>query len=284
MKKLLTSFAISFLFFFLSTVTANAQVVINEFSSYESSGDWIELYSETDVDISNWKLRDEAASIMAEIPTGVSVGPTTSKFYIVEVSNRLNQDGDTITLRMLDDTTQVDQVSYGSSGGTCATENGTQSIGRNPDGTGSFSRFSSSSKSTTNFSNSTFACPTPTPTPTPTSAPTSAPTNTPTATPKPTPTKTSTPKPTVKPTATPEGTEEPTSTSEVLGDTTFGESTPLATPLVEGTQVKNFPFIAVGMIVLGIVFIGIPIVWFWRQKAVYNESGDENIEKQRFDL
>lgn len=100
--------------------------------------------------------------------------------------------------------------------------------------------------------------PTPTPSPTPdsTTVPTSAPT--PTKTPTPTPTKSPTPIPTKTPTCTPSPIDSPI--GEVLGVETI-----LPSPSIEVTQTlsqktKNtFPFLAVGLIVLGLGFVGLSI-------------------------
>lgn len=173
--------------------SVSAQVVINEFSSWESSGDWLELYAFEDTEISGWIVRDNANSIVETIPSGVSIGPSASLFYVVEVGNRLNRDGDIIKLLKSDDSILVDQVPYGDSGGVCAPGVG-QSAGRYPDANSTIERFSAPTKATSNTS-VLAPCPTPIPEPTATFTPTLKPSSTsaPTPTTRPTPTSTKTP-------------------------------------------------------------------------------------------
>jgi len=84
--------------------------VINEMSTWETSGDWVELFSPDDVDISGWKLRDSASTIVETVPQGVSIGPSSSKYYVISAGNRLNRDEDTIRLLMTDDSTLVNEI------------------------------------------------------------------------------------------------------------------------------------------------------------------------------
>lgn len=163
-------------FSFLQPSLALAQsVVINEFSSYESSGDWIELYSAEDIDISGWILRDLATSRVKVIPEGVTIGPSTSTFYVVDVGARLDRGGDRIILLKSDDVTLVDEVVYGTQGGVCAPGVG-ESAGRYPDAESVFRIFSSPTKGYSNNTSTSFLCPTPTlsPTSTPTQSSTSS--------------------------------------------------------------------------------------------------------------
>jgi len=91
-----------FLLFFISASEASAQVMINEYLPHPSSGsDWIELYSPTDIDISDFILRD-STSDMKKLPSGLVIGPSTSTNCYVDVSNRLNNSGDTILLLKAD--------------------------------------------------------------------------------------------------------------------------------------------------------------------------------------
>jgi len=109
-----------------------------------------------------------------------------------------------------------------------------------------------------------FPTPTPTPSPTPTPTPTDPPTPvpTPTKTPTPTPTKTPTPTPIRTPTLMPSPTDSPISL--VLGDeVVLGSPTPLDSPVLP--SIKNtFPFWAVGLVVLGLGFVGIAIYFIIR--------------------
>ena len=184
-----------FILFFVFANSASAQVVINEISS-SSSPDWIELYAFEDINISNWIIDDyETSSDMKTIPDGIIIGPSSNSFYIVEVSNRLNNGGDAISL-LKPDRSEVDKISYGSKGGVCIpSESG--SVGRYPDANPTIERFKTSSKDLTNNNIELDSCPSPSPEPTNTPVPTQKPT----ATPKPN--STSKPTSTTKPISTP---------------------------------------------------------------------------------
>jgi hypothetical protein len=163
-----------------SSAAVFSVVTINEFSSFETSGDWVELYVDSEEDVSGWIIRDTASSIVKTIPDGTIVN--AGGFYIVETGNRLNKDGDVIRLLKADDSTKVDEVAYGSEGGTCAPESASHSIGRSTDGNGSFVRFSQLTKQASNNGASQSPCPTPTPEPTPKPTATPKPTSTPKST------------------------------------------------------------------------------------------------------
>jgi hypothetical protein len=271
---------IFFLLFFISASEASAQVVINEFSSWDTSGDWVELYSEENIDISEWILRD-TTSVMKIIDSGKSIGPSTSQFFIVEVGNRLNRNGDVIELYRKDGVTQEDKVSYGDEGGACL-PGPAQSIGRYPDGMGSFVRFSSPTKKASNEGVELDPCPTPTPelTPTPTLGPTSTPTPTPTKTP------TATPKPTVKAVVTkkPEVISGKTTSdedeSEILG-LREGLESPSPTPIPELEEKGKIPITAVLFVLGGLVFIGVAGYPFLKSmKKRYNIKNGEETEAE----
>ncbi|KKU09144.1 MAG: putative cell surface glycoprotein, partial [Candidatus Woesebacteria bacterium GW2011_GWB1_45_5] len=237
------------LFLFPSSISA--QVIINEFSSFDSSGDWVELYAIENTDISGWILRDAAASKMETIPDGTAIGP--SGFYVVEVGNRLNVDGDIVKLLMPDDVTIVNQIPYGSEGGVCAPGQG-GSVGRVDNGN-VVERFAAPTKGLTNTGAQLNPCPTPTPSPTrsptPTPDPTQAPATAPTATPAPTPTKT--PIPTKTPSPKPTKTASPS--PEVLGEEATPDISPTqeaetATPVPERDE-RKIPVLPVVLIVAG---------------------------------
>ncbi len=119
---------------------------------------------------------------------------------------------------------------------------------------------------------------TPTPTPAPTSNSTTVPTSTPTSAPVATAKPTATPKPktpTPKPSSTPE--ETPTNTPEVLGITASESPTPSQTPQAAASG-KKIPVLPIVLIILGVIFIGIPVVWFFRQRALYNDSTGEKAD------
>jgi hypothetical protein len=218
-----------------------AQMVINEFSSAAGNSsdhdwpDWVEIYH-NNVDITLYQLIDRA-----ENTKSFSDANCAGNFCTVDWSNRLNNPGDTIKLVLISSPdSPVDIVTYGESGDICAPGDG-QTIGRYPDETGNFVKFSSHTKGLANTS-SQDPCPTPTP------APTEAPTSTPTSTP--TPTKTSAPKPTViavatkKPTITPKPVvkdDERDDSDYILGlrDELMASPSPDSEEEVE----KKFPFI-----------------------------------------
>jgi hypothetical protein len=277
MKKIIFCliFVVNYFFIFSEV---KAQVVINEFSSYESSGDWVELYAVDDATISGWILRDTATSKMATIPQGVSIGPSnTSRFYVVSVGDRLTRDGDVIKLLKQDDSTLVDQISYGTQGDVCTPGQG-QSIGRYPDANATIDRFGSPTQGVSNNNATLNPCPTPTPSPTPTVS------LTPTPTPTPTPTKTPTPVPTPTRTPTPTKTPSPSPTNSpgllVLGEGTIFPSPQISESdqnLLENPKSK-FPFLAIGFIILGMGLIGFSVVSIIKsaKKSYTIGSGKEN--------
>ena len=264
--------------FFAFPQQAYAQVVINEFSSSDSS-DWVELYATEDTDISGWILRDTASTKVETIPGGIIIGPSnSSSFYVAEVGSRLNVDGDIIKLLRPDDTTIVDQVPYGSEGGVCAPGDG-QSAGRVDNGN-VIEKFTSPTKGLTNIGAQINPCPTPTPssTPTPTSNPTVVATPTPSSTPTPIPTKKPTPKPT------------PTPKQEVLGDESVNSGLDFSssqnapsvtpTPSADDSSADKFPILAVVLVLLGMGLVGFSIFSFVRRMKKGYTSGSENTPTQ----
>lgn len=266
-------------------------MVINEFESWKSSGDWIELYSFEDIDISGWIIRDNADSAVKRIPDGTSIGPSTNQFFVVEVGNRLNRDNDIIKLLKQDDFTIIDQIKYGIVGEVCMPlEN--ETVGRYPDSNSTVERFKIATRGFTNNDSEFDSCPTPSPIPTVTA--TMTPTLTLTPTPKPTVTikPTSTPKPTYtqtptvtqKPTASPVKVRNSTPTrtilngEDVLSDEsiskdgtgfemgiknmladsiTSGDKEELTPRVLADKTGKKFPLIAGLLIIAGTIFLGI---------------------------
>jgi signal peptidase len=105
-------------------------LTINEFlpnSEGVDSDDWIEMYSEIDIDISGYILSDETSD-MAVIPNPSNIGPSTSKYFVVDVGNRLNNSGDTIFLYTPSKVSLIETVNY--------TGSQTEGIsrGKDPDG------------------------------------------------------------------------------------------------------------------------------------------------------
>ncbi|OGM12428.1 signal peptidase I [Candidatus Woesebacteria bacterium RBG_16_34_12] len=121
-------------------------LVINEFLVTPSEGnDWVELYSNTDIDISNYILDDEGTSTdMATIPSGIIIGPSTNSFYLIEVSNRLNVGGDTIYFYNPSKEVLIDSHIYSSNPGTDI------SIGREIDASSTWITCNVASKGSTN--------------------------------------------------------------------------------------------------------------------------------------
>ena len=230
----------------------NAQVVINEFSSSDSS-DWIEIFntSSSEVPLSGWIIKDTASTSIYEfigerIPSGT--------FCFQPASNRLNNGGDKIQL--FNGSTQIDCVSYGDGNGSfCGSQadvvspSSGQTASRVPDGTGSWV-LGASTKSSISCE-SLVPTPTPSPTPTPTTASTPTPTPTPTKTPTPVPTKKPTPQPSLKASA---GTVNPTSIStDILGAS--DDSSPTPEPK-EAQDSSKLPILAIIFILLGVISIG----------------------------
>lgn len=181
-------FTFLFIFFFMQLSPAFAvEIVINEFMPHLSSGDdWIELFNAGSqaVTVDNWAIVDTTSTVITLSGTIEGNG-----FKVLEVSNRLNNGGDTIRLK--DQTgTEVDTYLYNADPGIDI------SIGRQPDGGTAWVNFASATKGTSNKT-ATAA-----PTSTPTSAPTPTPSKTPTPTKTPTPIKTPTPTRTPTPTKT----------------------------------------------------------------------------------
>lgn len=191
MKRKVCLLALGFYFFFFAPGHVLAKIWINEFSSYESSNDWVELYNDdaNSIDLSLYILRDESANNKVFLTGELQPGG----FLEVPVKNYLNKDGDTIKIVYSNDETNiVDQVSYGNSGGDSPAPQEGQSAGRSPDGNAQWVVFSNPSRGSSNETSQIVPTPTltPTRTPTPTKVPT--PTKIPTSTKAPTMTKTPT--------------------------------------------------------------------------------------------
>ncbi len=199
MKRYYLFFIVALLLLFIPE-KAFAALYINEFSSATSNSDWVEIYNSdsSPVDLTGFILRDSTESNKLDL-SGTIGGNSYSVF---DWNNKLNNDGDTVRLLKTDET-QVDQVVYGGSG-NIPVPTGTQTAGRQADGSPTWVLFANDTKGSSN--NSATIVPTPTVTPTPTNTP--APTQTPTPTPKPT--NTPTPTPTGTPTPTPKTTNTPT--------------------------------------------------------------------------
>jgi len=222
--------------------------VINEMSTNTSS-DWVEIYNEdvSDLDLSGYYLRDVAGNTKNLAGTLVSNG-----FLAFDWSNRLDNGGDMVTLFGPGDI-PLETIPYGDKGGVCLPTD-TGSIGRYPDANSTIERFVSSTKSSSNNSNTLAPCPTPTSSPanTPTSTPKPTKTATPTSTPKPTKTATPTPRNTTKPKVTVME-DNPDDQREILG--TKDKSEPTATPTPEPEKKSANP-VSYLLIFFGVGFLG----------------------------
>lgn len=270
---------IIFLFyFFIFSKEARAQVVINEISP-SSDTEWVELYN-----------KGGAPQSLQGFSIFFGDSPTTTQKYqfcnddqisgagyklISLTAHYLNNSGDTVILKNTDGV--VDSTSYGT-GKIVGVPSSTQSITRQPDGGDNWVI------TDTPFplgDVASFNCPTSTPTPTPTSTPTPTPTLSPSPTPTVIPLPTKTPSPTFLKVQNPSPTN---SSSQVLAAREeLKPSVSLSEkPGITKTQTK-FPIIAGILIVGGIVFVGLAIFPFLRERLkAYNlihgsKNREENI-------
>ena len=112
-------------------VAPQPEVVINEFRSYNTSGDWIELYNKgtSEVLLDGWSINDSDSEIHT---FGASDSISAGGYLVVDVGSRLNRDGDTITLLKGSET--IDEVTYGSGADEAQAPGEGNSTGRYPDG------------------------------------------------------------------------------------------------------------------------------------------------------
>ena len=275
-------FWLAAILFICSSTVVSAAVYVNEFSSYQSSGDWVELYANSETDISGWILKDSSSEIKT-IPSSTKIGTPSASILVFTVSNRLNRDQDLIELYQQDGLSLVDSISYGFSDAICAPGEG-QSIARQSDGDKFWIRFVSSTQGITN-SGTESPCPTPTPSPSPT------PTPPPTPTPSPSPSPTPTPKPSIKPSPPAPsvavgGVGSPPPTGTVAGETTqidlsgFGVSpTPSGEPSLQGQALQGLTLnktraktaILVGS---GLTLISLSLFFGYRQYLATHKGSD----------
>jgi hypothetical protein len=107
------------------------EVVINEFSCYNTSDDWVELYNKgtSKVLLDSWSINDSDSEIYAfQAGENISAGG----YLVVDVDDRLNRNDDTITL--LNGSEIVDQVTYGSGEEMAPAPGEGNSTGRYPNG------------------------------------------------------------------------------------------------------------------------------------------------------
>ena len=260
--------------FLLFPSTANAQVVINEFSS-NSNPEWVELYnpSGSPIDLTGWTISDKV-----QAPKSLSGSIPASGYFVYEnLEGWLNNSGgDIITLR--DNLNNVqNSISYGNElDSVVAIPASDKSAGRVPNGSNSWQNNLIWTKESQNPDPTPIPTPSPTPSPTPTKTPT--PTPTPTKTPTPTPTKTPTPKPSPKDKVVVES--QTPDNSQILG---LREQLKTSEPKEEGGEgsKKKFPILPILLIVGGVGCMGAAgyVVFKNMQKEApnnYNNGSEEN--------
>lgn len=254
MKALIIGAVFIFLTF-ISTEALAADIVINEFVPNPSSGDseWVEFYNTTNstIDLSNYFFDDDN-NLDSDSGTSLKVALSgilqSLQTCFWELPSYLNNNGDSPTLFILENSSPVDTFNYSSSSAGL-------SYSRVPDG-GVWSFNQTPSKSQTKCIDSA-------PTFTPTSAPTLTATLTSTKTP--TPTKTTTPTKSPSPTKTP--TPEDQNTNDDKETNILGTSTTDANePTKQDVKVASSNTNLAGsfFILAGIVFsilCGIVILW-----------------------
>lgn len=128
---------------FAHDVYAAPGVVMNELMVHPESGsDWVELYNNgPDADLSGWQLKDTGSTALKTFSGTLAA----NSYLVIEVTNRLNNSGDTLLLVNGAGTT-IDSYSYASDPGINKT------VGRSPNGTGNFGLLTESSKGAQNGS------------------------------------------------------------------------------------------------------------------------------------
>jgi hypothetical protein len=258
LKVIVFSIALPLFFFFPFTAFAlKINEVVSDTSGTTVDPDWVELYGVPDASLDGYQIADSGGN-----KKNLEGNLNESGFRVLNWSNRLNKEGDSVFLVRLADNQEIDKIIYGNREGAMVVAPGSgQSIGRQTDGGENWVVFSSVTKEASN--NTALPVPTVTPTPTPTATP--APTATPTSPP---PTVTPTPKP---PTATPKPpTTKPTAIPSEEGTVLGESSSPTITPAQESAKKegKAFNFLPVIFIFLGVAFIGGSFYLYWRSRQV----------------
>jgi len=198
---LLIEIFIVFNILFVCAGRVDAQALINEISS-STSPDWVEVYFYEGEDPNKFQLNDGSDSGNIR---NLSEAVCVENICVVEWSNRLDNDGDTVILKNIESSEIIDQITYGGDGNVCCPGSGF-SIGRIASldepfyPTNVWERFYTPSKGISNKNSTLNPCPSPTPVPTNTQTPTPMPTITPVLTKMPTNTLTPTRQPTTAPT------------------------------------------------------------------------------------
>lgn len=284
-----------FFFFCLNLIfltSANAQVVINEFSS-DTSSDWVEIYnaSGADIDLSLYRLRDTSETNKKDL-SGILANGQVVAF---DFSDSLNRSGDTVKLYLMENAqekTLVDSISYGGNTNLCLPSS-SGSIGRAPDANSTIERFSVHTRGAFNGTMNLEPCPTPSPsaTPTPTPTPTSTPSSTPTVKPTTTPKASATPTPKISSTPSPKASSSPSSLGStnstadqnaVLGlrEGLIEEDDEAASTSAKVSEGKNFPVLAAIFVLGGVGVLGFGGFTFLKQSKVgYTEGRDKSKHK-----
>lgn len=180
--------------FFIACASSayGADVVINEFLANPTSPgkEWVEIYNPSHIDVKDYFIDDDE-SFSDDVGSGSKKSlsgsqNSSSEFVVLEFSSFLNNSGDNVVL-FDQNGTILDKYNYSGDPGKDIT------IGRSPDGNGSFTTLADATKGSPNAKEATptlTETPTPSKTPSPTKLPT--PTKTPTPTRIPTVTKTPT--------------------------------------------------------------------------------------------
>lgn len=175
MKRAAWSLFVIFFLFFLPkfSVTRAQSPLINEImvdSSSSSFGDWVELYNPTSslIDLTGWSIYDLTSNGTPSLTKTLSGNLVPGGFITFDLSNRLNNSGDTITLKDPQGSL-ADTRSYSSDPGVDI------SLGLYPDGSSDWQSLNPT-KGTANTALSQTNPPSPTPSPStqPSSTPTAS--------------------------------------------------------------------------------------------------------------
>lgn len=268
----LPAFLLSLTLFLISPKSAVAapNLLINEFSP-KSSPEWVELYNNTDnqITIVDWKIKDSVNS--PKDLADVCIPPYG--YYTFETTNWLNNTGgDSISILDQDDNV-VDTITYGEPGNTVpSTPTSSESASRSPDGSSDWQIGSPSRQD-----NSSPCPPDPTPTPNPSPSPSPTPTPTPASSPTPTPLKSPSPSP--KPT--PKNSPSPSSqTSSILGETSDTNPSPNPTPSPEAPSGSLSKTKAAAIITgAGALLIALSFGFYlWYSKLLGNEKSQKGVD------
>lgn len=168
--RIICSLFLLFLFLTFPQKASATSVVINEIYNPTNS-DWVELYNPTDspINIGGWEIWDIKTSGGEQKSKTINNEITINAkgFYAIDVSNKLNKDGDTVFLKNGNDVVDSHSYSINPGEGTC--------FGRKSDG-GSWHKLNPCTKGRSNNNSSII---TPSPSPSPTSSPSPSPTDNP---------------------------------------------------------------------------------------------------------